>query len=147
MGWFNIYGLIIIAIIMVPNIVFAIKNKEGFQNGWNNKLIETVEQIGRYGCFLFMIFNIPKTCFGWWFDGALITYLTVNFALVAIYSAVWCVCFRKSNTFRALSLSVLPSLIFLFSGILIRSILLIVSAVLFAPSHILISYKNAKESK
>ena len=32
---------------------------------------------------------------------------------------------------------------FLFSGIMSRSILLMMAAVLFAPCHILISYKNA----
>ena len=37
-----------------------------------------------------------------------------------------------------------PSVLFLFSGIMSRSILLIIAAILFAPSHILLSYKNAK---
>lgn len=32
MGWFNYYGLIMIVIIMIPNILFAIKNKNGFQD-------------------------------------------------------------------------------------------------------------------
>ncbi|HKM35158.1 MAG TPA: hypothetical protein VJY54_10505 [Lachnospiraceae bacterium] len=48
-----------------------------------------------------------------------------------------------NSVFRALALSVLPSLLFLFCGIMSRTILLIVAAVLFAPCHILLSYKNA----
>ena len=32
----------------------------------------------------------------------------------------------------------------LFSGIMSRSVLLVVASLLFAPAHILISYKNAK---
>ena len=40
--------------------------------------------------------------------------------------------------------SIIPSVIFLFSGIMSRSILLIIASVLFTPTHILISYKNAK---
>lgn len=28
MGWFNYYGLIIMAVIMIPNIVYAVKNKQ-----------------------------------------------------------------------------------------------------------------------
>lgn len=146
MGWLNYYGLIFIAIIMIPNIVFAIKNKDGFQNNRNNKPIEILEQIGRYGCFIFMIVNIPKTYFGWWFDGALTAYLVVNYTLITAYCTIWGICFKKNNTFRALSLSIIPSFVFLFSGIMIRSILLIISAVLFAPSHILISYKNTRKS-
>ena len=57
---------------------------------------------------------------------------------------IWIVCFQKNTIFRALALSILPSVLFLFSGIMSRSVLLILSAVIFAPCHILISYKNAK---
>lgn len=49
---------------MIPNIVFAMKCKDGFENKWENKAVEIIEQIGRFGCFTFMIFNIPNTYFG-----------------------------------------------------------------------------------
>ena len=143
MGWFNVWGLMFVTVIMIPNIVFAVKCKDGFENLWHNKTVETVEQIGRFGCFGFMIFNIPKTYFGFWFNGALAVYLTVGSILVAAYCLIWAVCFRKNSVFRSLALSILPSLLFLFSGIMLRSVLLLVCAVAFAPSHIAISYKNA----
>ena len=38
MEWFNVFGLIYIVVIMIPNIVFAIKCKGGFDNKWNNIL-------------------------------------------------------------------------------------------------------------
>lgn len=91
-----------------------------------------------------MIFNIPYTYFGWWFDNALTVYLIVDVILVAAYCGIWIVCFKKSSVFRALALSIIPSILFLFSGIVTGSILLTVAAVLFAPCHIMISYKNAK---
>ncbi len=144
MSWFNIYGLIFVAVIMIPNIIFAVKCKDGFENKWKNKPVEIIEQIGRFGCFGFMIINIPGTCFGWRSDEAFAVYLIVDVILVAIYCAVWIVCFKKSGIFRALALSIIPSVLFLFSGIMSRSILLIISSALFAPSHILISNKNAK---
>ena len=144
MEFVNIFGLIFIVVIMIPNIVFAIKCKDGFENTWNHRVVAVVEQIGRFGCFGFMIINIPGTWFGWWSDEAFVLYLLVNTALVILYCAIWMVCFRKNNMFRALALSIIPSVLFLFSGLMSRSILLILSAVLFAPSHILISYKNAK---
>lgn len=53
-------------------------------------------------------------------------------------------CFKKNSVFRALALSIIPSMLFLFSGIMSRSVLLIIASVLFAPSHIVISYKNVK---
>ena len=144
MEWFNIFGLVFIVVIMIPNIIFAIKCKDGFENKWNNNVIEILEQIGRFGCFGFMIINIPNTWFGWWSDEAFAVYLIANAILVMIYCAIWIVCFKKNNMFRTLTLSIIPSVIFLFSGIMCRSVLLIVSAVIFAPCHIMISYKNAK---
>ena len=144
MEWLNVFGLVMVAVIMIPNILFAMKCKDGFVNKWNNKSVETVEQIGRFGCFGFMIINIPGTWFGWWSDEAFAVYLVVDAVLVTLYCVIWAVCFRKSSVFRALALSIIPSVLFLFSGIMSRSILMTIAAVLFAPSHILISYQNAK---
>lgn len=144
MEWLNVFGLIMVAVIMIPNILFAMKCKDGFVNKWNNKFVETVEQIGRFGCFGFMIINIPGTWSGWWSDEAFAVYLVVDALLVTLYCVIWAICFRKSSVFRALALSIIPSVLFLFSGIMSRSILLTIAALLFAPSHIMLSYQNAK---
>ena len=144
MGWFNLFGLIIIVVIMIPNTIFAIKCKEGFDNKWSNKTVEIIEQAGRFGCFVFMIINIPGTWFGWRSDESFALYLITDIVLVMVYCAIWIACFKKSSVFRALALSIIPSVLFLFSGIMSRSVLLIIASVLFAPSHIMISYKNAK---
>lgn len=138
----NVFGLCFMALILIPNILFAIRRKDGFLNYWHNKLVERIEQIGRFGCFAFMILNIPGTWFGWWSDEAFAVYLIVDTILVVLYCAVWAVCFRKNGMFRALALSILPSVLFLFSGVMSRSVLLILSALLFAPSHIVLSCQN-----
>lgn len=143
MTWFNGYGLLFTAIILIPNIVFAVKCKDGFVNAWQNKCVEVMEQIGRFSCFILMVVNIPGTWFGFWFPGALVTYIVTDSALLAAYCLVWIVCFRRSSVFRALALSILPSVLFLFSGVMIRSVPLLAAAGLFAPCHILLSYKNA----
>ena len=144
MDWINVFGLFFIVVIMIPNIIFAIQCKDGFENKWNNKLVETLEQIGRFGCFGFMIINIPGTWFGYWSNEAFAIYLVVDALLVMLYCTIWVICFKKNSIFRALTLSIIPSILFLFSGIMSRSVLLIISAIIFAPSHIAISYKNAK---
>ena len=144
MGWFNVFGLIFIVVIMIPNVVFAIKRKDGFDNKWDNKFVEFIEHAGRFGCIGFMLINIPGTCYGWWSDEAFALYLIVDGILVMLYCAIWIICFKKNSVFRALALSVIPSALFLFSGIISRSVLLTVASVLFAPSHIAISYRNAK---
>ena len=84
MSRFNYIGLIVISVIMIPNIIYAIKNKGGFPNSCGNKAAELFEQIGRYGCIAFMVFNIPFTYFGFWFDKAMLVYAIVNSVLCAI---------------------------------------------------------------
>ena len=144
MEFINVFGLVFMVVIMVPNIIFAIRNKEGFINRYQNKALEAVEEIGRYGCFVFMIFRIPSLTFGWWSDEAFAIYLVVDAILILLYCLIWALCFRKESLFRSLSLSIIPSIVFLFSGIMMRSIPLILFSLLFAPSHITISVKNVK---
>ena len=55
MEWINIFGAVFIAVIMIPNIIYALKCQDGFENKWNNKGVEVVEQIGRFGCFVLYI--------------------------------------------------------------------------------------------
>lgn len=145
MDWFNYYGLIAVAIILIPNILFAFTHKEDFENAYQNKLIAISEQIGRYGCMAFMIINIPYVTIGAWFENALCVYLVVNGTAVTLYSILWCVYWKKNCFLKALSLSVLPSVVFIFSGIMLLNLPLIAFSVLFSFSHITISLKNVRK--
>ena len=147
MGWFNYYGLAILAVIMIPNIIFAVQNKEGFKNSYRNKAVEIAEQIGRYGCFALTVINIPYTYFNFWFDGALIAYLSVNGALLIAYLAFWIIYRKKDGVAKALALSIIPTCIFIFDGIVLAYIPLIAFSIIFGVSHILLSYKNAVAAK
>ena len=128
---------------MIPNIIFAIKIKDGFENSNQNKVVEILEQIGRYGSFAFMIFNLLFCNFGFASDEAFAIYFVVNSVLIFAYCLIWIFLFNKKSIFRAISLSALPGIVFLFSGILSCDILLIISSVIFAPCHIFISCKNS----
>ena len=139
----NWFGLVFMAVIMIPNVIFAARHREAYENIWKNKTVEVLEQLGRYGCFVFMIVNVPKTCFGFWSDEAFAVYLIVNAVLVAAYGIVWAVLFNKPSVMRAVLLSVLPSAVVQVSAAFSHSVLLLVSALIFAPSHILLSVKNA----
>ena len=48
MEWINVFGTVFVVIIMIPNIIYALKCKKSFENKWNNKLVEIIEQIGRF---------------------------------------------------------------------------------------------------
>ena len=146
MSWFNYYGLIFIVLIMLPNIVYSIKNKNSITNNYTNKIAEIFEQIGRYACMAFMIFNIPYTWFGFYFDYANIVYIVVNSALVTAYCIIWIILWNKDGMLKSLLLSILPSLVFIFSGVITASIPLIIFAIIFAVTHILISVKNTPKN-
>lgn len=144
---FNPWGFLFLSIIMIPNIIFAIKNKEAFENSIQKKwfkILEIFEQIGRYGCFFCMMFDISGTYFGFSSNFSFRIYLIINGILIFSYCLIWITHFRKNNLFKAISLSVIPSIIFLFSGIISQSILLIIFAIIFAPCHIAISILNTK---
>ena len=144
MGWFNYYGLAIMVVIMVPNIIYAVKCKDGFENKEQSKALIIAEQVGRYACFILMVFNIPYTYRGFWFAHALTVYLTVEGTLCLIYLIFWAV-FRGGNgKVRALALSITPSAIFLFGGVMLANVPLIAFAVVFAVCHVWLSLKNAE---
>jgi len=137
----NIYGLIIMAIVMIPNIIFAIKEKN-FESKYHNKVVEIIEQIGRFGSMGLMIFNIPLLEFGYWFNNGKIVYMALTGVLAVLYCFVWFLYFRKSTMEKAMSLAIIPTIIFLFSGIVQGKVLLIITAILFGIGHIIITYNN-----
>lgn len=145
MEWFNLTGLIFVVVLLIPNIIYAATNKDGFADKFHNKLVETGEQIGRFGCFVLMFIQLPFVTLGYIYDGAQTLYLILGIVLLLLYCGGWIV-FREGNSVaKALTLSILPSVLFLESGILTLNIPLIVLSVVFAICHITISYKNTAE--
>ena len=147
MDWFNLTGLIFVVVLLIPNMIYAVTNKDGFAGNYHNKFIEAGEQIGRFGCFILMFIQLPFVTLGYIYDGAQTLHLIFGIVLLALYCGGWIV-FRKGNSMaKALTLSILPSVLFLESGILTLNILLIVLSVVFAICHITISYKNTVGNK
>lgn len=145
MEWFNLTGLIFVVVLLIPNIIYAATNKDGFADKFHNKLVETGEQIGRFGCFILMFIQLPYVTLGYIYDGAQTLYLILGIVLLALYCGGWIVFRKKNSVAKALTLSILPSVLFLESGILTLNIPLVVLSVVFAICHIMISYKNTAE--
>jgi len=146
MGYINILGLVAIIVMMIPNVIFAKIHPEGFENHFHNKSLEAFEQIGRIGTFLLMIINLPWGYFGFVGEAKTI-YLIVNSSLLALYILGWIVCWNRFPILKAYWLSIVPSLIFIVSGITQRYILLTAFALLFAACHIAVSLKNSYSSQ
>ena len=141
-GWINVFGAVIVALMLIPNIVYAIKNK-GEKNLCANRFMNVVEQIGRYACIVLMWLPLLV----WKFEFAsvldMMLYMACNGLLLAAYWIAFAFYMKRRSVRLALVLAVLPSCIFLLCGILLKHWLLVAFAVLFAIGHIYVTYKNA----
>ena len=141
-GWINLFGAGIVVLMLIPNIVYAIQNK-GEQNRCTNRAMNLIEQIGRYACIVLMWLPLLVWKFGFASVFDMLLYLVGNGLLLIAYWIVFFVHMRKRSRATALTLAILPSCIFLLSGLLLRHWLLVGFAVLFAAGHIYVTLKNA----
>lgn len=144
-GWINFFGVAIIGIMMVPNAIFALRNKNN-TNHCKNKLINGAEQIGRYACIVLMWLPLGVWKFGFCSVAEMLIYLIGNSALLLLYLIVWVFYFKGQSLGKAMILAIIPTVIFLMSGLLLRHWLLVLAAVMFAVGHICITYGNNKET-
>jgi hypothetical protein len=142
-GWINVFGAAFVILMLVPNIVYAIKNKDE-KNLCTNRIMNIIEQIGRYGCVVLMWLPILVWKFGFASVFEMILYLVGNGILLAAYWIAFAIFMKKKNTKLALTLAILPACIFLLSGVLLRHWLLVGFAVLFTIGHAFVTYKNSE---
>ena len=62
-GWINLIGAGIVILLLIPNIVYAVKHREE-KNLCDNKWMNLMEQIGRYACIILMWLPLPVREFG-----------------------------------------------------------------------------------
>ena len=141
-GWLNIFGLIIIILILIPNIIYAFTKGKGQKNKCTNTVMNILEQIGRYGSMFFMVVNVGVPEFGFSDLGLFFVYLFGNPALILLYWVVWVLYFIKPRFREQIALAVIPTAIFLLCGITLGHILLIVFAVIFGIAHVYVTTNN-----
>ena len=141
-GWINVFGAVIVVLMLIPNIVYAIKNK-GEKNLCANRFMNIVEQVGRYACIVLMWMPLLVWKFGFASVLDLMLYMACNGLLLAAYWIAFAFYMKRRTVRLAIVLAVLPSCIFLLSGILLQHWLLVAFAILFAIGHIYVTYKNA----
>ena len=140
-GWINLFGAGIVVLMLLPNILYAIKNKDE-KNLCTNRGMNLIEQIGRYACIVLMWFPLLVWEFGFASVAAMLLYFVGNGAMLVAYWIFYFIYFKKKTAGLALALAVLPACIFLLSGLLLRHWLLVGFAGLFAVVHIYVTYRN-----
>lgn len=138
-GWINICGIIIVILMLIPNIIYAYINKN-IENKYNNKIINIIEQIGRYLSIFLIIF--PIGTLGFKSVLYMLIYLIGNSILLLLYLIIWIFYFKNKTLLKSIFLALIPTLIFFISGVTLNHLCLIIISLIFGYSHILITYKN-----
>lgn len=142
-GWINLVNTISVTCLIVINILAAKKNIAGsFSSKY--RLINIFEQVGRYGCMVFMILPLAVQNFEFGFSSSIkmIVWLCLTIVLLLAYAILWIIK-TKSGRVVLFGLAIIPVCLFLINGILLQHILLILFAFIFGIFHIIIVYENA----
>ena len=144
-GWINLFGAGIVVLIMIPNIIYAARQKQDETQIEVPHGLSACEQVGRYGCIILMWLPLLVWKFGFGSVEEFLIYLIGNGALLLCYYLSWMLYSRKKTLSVAMALAIIPTAIFLLSGILLQHWLLVAFAILFGACHCTITYMTHKE--
>ena len=144
-GWINLFGAGIIVLIMIPNIIYAARQKQDETQIEVPHGLSACEQVGRYGCIILMWLPLLVWKFGFGSVEEFLIHLIGNGALLLCYYLSWMLYSRKKTLSVAMALAIIPTAIFLLSGILLQHWLLVAFAILFGACHCTITYMTHKE--
>jgi len=142
-NWLNVLGLIQVVLILIPNIIYAVKFKN-HNNVCTNKVMNLMEQIGRYACMVFMVINVGLTEFVFGGVDLFLIYMLGPVVLLLAYWVIWVLYFIKQTQWKSMALAIIPVCIFLICGIALQHWFLVISAVIFAIGHIYVTVYNIK---
>lgn len=140
-NFINLMGFIIVAVMLIPNIIYGIKFK-GLDNKCTNKAMNVIEQAGRYGSMALMVLPLFVWEFGFSSVFMMFVYLLGNGILLFTYLLLWVFYFKKQTMGKAMILAIAPTCIFFLSGVTLYHWALVVAAVIFGVGHIYVTYQN-----
>lgn len=141
-NWVNWINLLVVMCLILINIIAV---REGLSGSFNSKylIVNIFEQIGRYGCMILMI--LPIFTRDWEFGFVSVTemliWLCLTPVLLMIYIFLW---IKKASGGAGIlyALAIVPSVLFLLNGILLRHPALGVISLVFGVSHFIIVKEN-----
>lgn len=143
MGWLSLMGLIIVALLLLPNIFFTVRKQETtgcYIKSW----VDSVEKVTRITTMLLMIFQLGVSEEGFHSMWAFFLYLFGNAALVIAYWIIWLLYRKRQTRERRLILVEIPCIVYLLCAVTLHHWLLLASAVVFAVSHTHVQQEKIK---
>lgn len=140
-NFINFLGIAIVVIMLIPNIFYAVRFRK-MENKCVNRVMNVIEQIGRYASFFLMFLPLGIWEFGFQNVASFLFYLYGNALLLLAYLLVWIFYFRRQSMPKALALAILPTCIFFLSGVTLQHWLLVISSVIFGTGHLYVTYQN-----
>ncbi len=142
-NWINWINLAAVVWLVVINVIAA---RKGFSDRFHSKrlIVNILEQIGRYGCMALMI--LPVFASSWKFAfgsvAEMLIWISLTILLLAIYSFLW---IKKASGKVPVSygLALVPAVLFLLNGIMLRHLALAVTSLVFGIFHFLIVKENS----
>ncbi len=152
---FSVFGLILVILILIPSIIFGVKYSPidtPANIDKTSNVFKIMEKIGQIGCIIVLLFLDVKV------EASIkyYSFLVIIILLYVLYYYCWIryvlngrqyVFLGSKLLFIPIPLATIPSLIFFITGIFNNSIILVLLSIIFAISHIKISYDNYLEAK
>lgn len=141
-GWINGINLTVVILLILINIVaFKTGAAEGFSSKF--QIINVLEQIGRYGCMIFMVLPIwiKNWKFGFQSVGEMLLWIASTVIFLLLYGFLW-IKKRRGGISTLYGLGIIPVVLFLMNGILLRHYALIAASLLFGACHLMIVREN-----
>lgn len=141
-NWINWINLLAVVCLILINIIVS---RKGLSGSFNSKhlIVNILEQIGRYGCMALMI--LPILTRGWEFGFSSVTEMLIwaclTLLLLVIYGFLWV---KKVGGGAGIlyALAIIPVVLFLLNGILLRHPALAVASLVFGVCHFIIVREN-----
>ena len=141
-NWINWVNVAAVGWLILINVIAA---RKGLADSFKSKhlIVNILEQIGRYGCMALMI--VPVFTRGWKFGfrstAEMLLWICLTVLLLAIYSFLWA---KKARGGAAVlyGLALVPAVLFLLNGILLRHPALVAAALVFGIFHFLVVKEN-----
>ena len=99
-GWINLFGAGIVVLMMIPNIIYAARQKQDETQIEVPRGLSACEQVGRYGCIILMWLPLLVWKFGFGSVEEFLIYLVGNGALLLCYYLFWMLYSKKKDLIK-----------------------------------------------